>query len=177
MPLALSYTSYMKYMTLLCLTSGLRGLMTSASLQKSAPAQKLRIYHRLQTVAHLAKKRADIDFLETAKITAGQAAVLAIIKANPGISQGDLSHQLDVNQSAVTTMIDRLLKLALIQRQTNPNDGRARCLTLTPSGETAVQLSFEAMKAVNTLIDGALNKEEIVQLDNLLARLASRMRI
>lgn len=65
----------------------------------------------------------------------GHFAVLAVIRANPGINQAVLSRATGRDKSTLTPVIRELLKRGLVKRQRSAIDSRAYRLTLSPNGE------------------------------------------
>lgn len=97
-------------------------------------------------------------YLRTAQETAFQAfarrangadaspwrfAVLALIDANPGMTQGDLAIAVHRNTSSLTPVLDDLRRLGYVNRERLENDRRAYTLSLTPAGK-AVMLDLKA---------------------------------
>jgi DNA-binding MarR family transcriptional regulator len=134
-------------------------------------ASKLRLYHRLQIAAHALRKAADRTVLDAAGISVAQAAVLTVAASGPNVTQRDVAKALRLNESAVTTMVPRLLKLGLLERTPNANDSRAWRLSPTDSGEAALQASRKAFAPVNARIESELSEIEIEQLAGLLDRI------
>jgi DNA-binding MarR family transcriptional regulator len=135
-------------------------------------ASKLRLYHRLQIAAHSIRKSADRTVSHAAGITVAQAAVLTVVFASPNVTQRDVAASLRLNESAVTAMVSRLLKLGLLERTPNETDSRAWCLYLTSSGEVALQASRKAFTAVNRRLESKISELEIEQLAGLFDRIA-----
>jgi MarR family transcriptional regulator, organic hydroperoxide resistance regulator len=135
-------------------------------------ASKLRLYHRLQIAAHSIRKAADRTVLDAAGITVAQAAVLTLAASGPNVTQRDVAKALRLNESAVTAMVSRLLKLGLLERTPSESDSRAWRLCLTGSGEAALQASRKAFAAINARIESKLSEIEIEQLANFLDRIA-----
>lgn len=139
-------------------------------------ARSSRFYHALQIAAHRLQKRADQALMEAAGISTAQSAVLAIVAGNPGMRQNQVASTLGLNESAMTAMITRLLKLELIARTRSTEDSRAWELNVTPAGEIALKAIEAPFADVNALIDDALgiDVDEISsRLNALSARLAT----
>ncbi|KAF0184579.1 MAG: MarR family transcriptional regulator [Alphaproteobacteria bacterium] len=136
-------------------------------------AQKHRLYHRLQIAAHRAQKAADRAVLDAADITTAQAAVLAVVAANEPVAQRTVADQLGLNESAVTAMVARLMKLALLERERDEMDARAWRLSLSREGRHALRRIEKPFGGINEIMEAALSPEEIVQLAGILSRLAA----
>ncbi len=133
-----------------------------------SPAQRDRLFFRLQRVAHRLRKRADQAMVEGGGITVAQAAALGIIARSDGATQRHVARALDINESAVTTMVLRLEALGLVTRQRSTADSRAMVLRLTPDGTIALGKARNAFDAINAAIDAQFN-------DRASAALAARL--
>ncbi|MBI3531254.1 MAG: MarR family transcriptional regulator [Burkholderiales bacterium] len=67
-------------------------------------------------------------------VTPVQYAAMAAIQRQPGVDQRTLARSIGFDAATIGSVIDRLEVRGLMQRQANPNDRRARLLTLTPDG-------------------------------------------
>src|SRR6266542_4299926 len=64
-------------------------------------------------------------------------AVLFLIDANPGLTQGDLAAAIRRNTSSLTPVLDDLCRQGYVSRQRLESDRRAYALKLTPKGNAA----------------------------------------
>jgi DNA-binding MarR family transcriptional regulator len=64
-----------------------------------------------------------------------QYSVLAVIGANPGLSQSDLADTLGVERARLVRLLDRLEKRGLTQRLPSPLDRRSHALRVTRAGQ------------------------------------------
>ena len=72
--------------------------------------------------------------LSPRKTTTDQFALLWALSKRQGIRQNELAAELFTDPNTVTAMIVRLEKRGVIRREICPDDGRARRVSLTPSG-------------------------------------------
>ena len=134
-------------------------------------ASKLRLYHRLQVAAHAVQKAADRVVSAAAQVTTAQAAVLTIVAAGNGVTQRDVAIALHLNESAVTAMVLRLVKLGLLERVRSQVDPRAWHLSLSKRGRTALAASRAAFASINGRIEGQFSQQEIAGFVEYLNRL------
>lgn len=127
-------------------------------------AQQTRFYHRLQMAAQTLKKAADQQLLQATGISTAQAAVLAIVAEQERVSQRCIAATLNLNESAVTAMVERLMKLGLLQRQRSREDGRMWQLALTDLGRERVQQTSSAFNIINRQIECVLTPEQLTNL-------------
>jgi DNA-binding MarR family transcriptional regulator len=82
------------------------------------------------------------DFLRTlasVDIRPAQYSVLAVIEANPGLSQSDLADFLGIERARLARMLDRLEKRRLAERRLSPRDRRSHALYLTREGQKTLK--------------------------------------
>lgn len=82
------------------------------------------------------------DFLQTLaplKIRPAQYSVLAVIEANPGLSQSDVADFLGIERARLARMLDRLEKRGFAERRSSPRDRRSHALFLTREGQKALK--------------------------------------
>ncbi len=72
----------------------------------------------------------------------------------PGLRLTDLSEQLVIRPPSVTGMVDRLVRMKLVNRTKVASDTRARLVSLTPKGR---ELVTRVLKVHAGQIDGILN--------------------
>ena len=65
-------------------------------------------------------------------------AVLYLIDANPGLTQGDLAAAIRRNTSSLTPVLDDLCRLGYVVRERLLSDRRSYTLTLTPAGQAVM---------------------------------------
>jgi len=134
-------------------------------------SKQLRLYYRLQVAAHAVQKAADRVISAAAQLTTAQAAVLTIVAAGEGVTQRDVAIALHLNESAVTAMVVRLVKLRLLERVRSRDDPRAWHLSLSRRGGTALAASRASFASINKRIEGQFSQREIEQFVEYLYRL------
>lgn len=125
-------------------------------------------------VGRLLRKRFDSAARDIG-ITGPQWRVLFMVLRNPGINQGQLADQMDVEPITTCRMIDRLEAAALIERRRDPADRRAWQLFATSD---AVALTAEAKMIADSVMEAAtigIDATEQAQLAALLGRLRDNL--
>ena len=135
-------------------------------------AQKLRLFSRLQLAAHQIKKSADQHISDVINLTTAQAAVLTVLADGERYSQNDVASALGINESAVTAMVNRLLRYGYIARHRSESDKRAWELSLTRDGKQALLAGRKAFNNINHTIENELSPKEIEQFADYLERLS-----
>jgi DNA-binding MarR family transcriptional regulator len=136
-------------------------------------ASKRRIYHRLQIAAHAIKKSADRELLAAAGVTTAQAAVLTVAARHGGATQRSVAEQLEVNESAMTAMVARLMKAGLLARERDANDPRAWRLTVTVAGGETLRRVRPAFARINAGIEAILSQPALIDLAAALERISA----
>jgi DNA-binding MarR family transcriptional regulator len=134
-------------------------------------ASKHRLYLHLQLAAHHVKKQADRALMDAAALTTAQAAVLSLLSEGKKVTQRTVAETLGQNESAVTAMIRRLMKLGYVDRKRDSTDARAWLLEITPEGRTALAGVAVPFSRINETFEKALSVEEIANLSDYLARI------
>jgi DNA-binding MarR family transcriptional regulator len=136
-------------------------------------ASKLRLYHRLQVAAHAVQKAADRVIADAVELTTAQAAVLTVVAAADHVTQRDVAVALHLNESAVTAMAARLLRLGLLERVRSDVDPRAWRLRVSKAGRATMAASRAAFASINGRIENEFSQQEIKRLAEFLDRLTA----
>ena len=88
-------------------------------------------------------------------VTASQAMVLNFLGEEDRILSRNLGQKLGITSATVTGILDRLEKMALIERQSHPEDRRAILVCLTDPGR---QIAMELNAIMVTANQGFLNQ-------------------
>lgn len=86
-------------------------------------------------------------------------------------SAGQLARRSDLSTGAMTSRLDKLEERGFVRRVPDPDDRRGVLVELTKAGEQAWEKALGAQAAKESLIAGALTKDEQRKLNALLRRL------
>ncbi|MCH4151583.1 MAG: MarR family transcriptional regulator [Sphingobium sp.] len=93
--------------------------------------------------------------------TGAQWRVLLFLQRMPGISQGALAEQMDVEPITACRMVDRLEQAGLVERRRDPRDRRVWQLFLTASAEPVVEeLKTIGMEMLDWVTSDLTEEEE-----------------
>lgn len=81
------------------------------------------------------------------EVTAAQGRIFARIGPS-GTRLSDLAAQAQVTKATAGFIVDQLERSGLVTRVPDPDDGRARLVTITDKGQHAVRLAAEEVAAV-----------------------------
>jgi len=125
-------------------------------------------------VGRLFRKRFELATRELG-ITSPQWRMILRISDNPGINQGALAAMLEVEAITAGRMIDRLERLGLVERRSDPGDRRAWLLHLTDRARPLLdQLRSRAATVIAESTE-TLSPEELAQLVAMLSRVRKRL--
>lgn len=104
-------------------------------------------------------------------LRAGLFSSLAIIEANPGISQSELSREVGLDKSVTVTIVDEMEKFGWAERRRSPLDRRRHALYLTPAGAAKLDYLFALMDQTEAAVLHQLSPGEMQLLSELLDRM------
>jgi DNA-binding MarR family transcriptional regulator len=94
-------------------------------------------------------------------LTPVQAGILFLLKSEPQ-TMTQLSRILDIDNSAITGLVDRLQKAGLANRQPNPDDRRAWLIAITDKGRVEIERALIIVRQVNQEIRQGFTDDEMV---------------
>ena len=104
-------------------------------------------------------------------ITPPRYTALAIVGANPGLTQSALGAALGTARSGAMLLTDWLEARGLAERRSRPEDARAWGLHLTPRGEAQLRALQRRVRAHDAVFAARLAPRERVTLNRLLDKL------
>lgn len=103
---------------------------------------------------------ANARMIDLLGVSGAQLGTLYYVAKKPGCSATDIADVLDLNKSAVSSMVARLERAGLMKREPHPKDGRASRLSLTERGEDVRSRSLAVTRRLQSeLTDGFTEKE------------------
>jgi len=125
-------------------------------------------------LAHRALFRAaDQRLHEALGITAVQQGALFVIAQQEPCQPSKIAKALDMNKSAVSTLVARLETAGFIQRVADQADGRAQRISLTPKGKDAVRRSVPLTKQANDALLEGFDVHEVAVIERFLTQVIS----
>jgi DNA-binding MarR family transcriptional regulator len=101
----------------------------------------------------------------------GLFSSLAVISANPGISQQELSGVVGLDKSVAVQIVDDLEARGLARRERSTIDRRRHSLTATPEGEAFLETMFARLEDVEGRALRQFTPEERAELSGMLDRM------
>lgn len=103
-------------------------------------------------------------------VTAAQARIFARIGPS-GTRLSDLAAQAQVTKATAGFLVDQLEHSGLVERVPDPDDGRARLVTVTDRGQVAVRVAAEEVTVVEAEWAAHLGARRMRELREALVRL------
>lgn len=114
-----------------------------------------RIQNRL--MAHMKKEMQK----EGVVFSPGQIGILLVLENVGETSMGDLSQTLEIDNAAITRLVDKLETLQLVERKINPDDRRRIMIAATAKGLENARIVKRIAQATNRKIMDGFTEEEI----------------
>ncbi len=96
-----------------------------------------------------------------AKVTLAQAGILFLLSVRDMRKMSELGDAIHVDNSAMTRVIDRMEKIGLVERVTDPGNRRAILIRLTPAGKAEEERARKVVNSVNAEIKSSFTADEI----------------
>jgi DNA-binding MarR family transcriptional regulator len=110
------------------------------------------------------------------KVTPGQLSILFLLKNRDMQTMGELSIELETDNSAITRSIDRLEKSGLVIRKMNINDRREINISITEAGLHETENAIIVIADINKEIEMEFSAEELNTFKKNLLRMTALFR-
>ncbi|MGM0852236.1 MAG: MarR family winged helix-turn-helix transcriptional regulator [Bacillota bacterium] len=130
-----------------------------------------RLFHAFQ----ISNRHIQQDLTSTLKemnLTGPQFYILYLLSASEGTKSTELADRLDVKPSAITVMIDRLLKNDFVIRERDEKDRRIVKLDLTAAGREVFEKAKAKRREIFSRYLAFLDEEDVNQLVMIYEKLA-----
>lgn len=104
-------------------------------------------------------------------ITLGQSFILFALMEKEGLSLGGMADKLNLDNSAITGLIDRMESDNLLFRKVDPEDRRSFLIYMSEKGRNLANTIYPLANSFNQKLKGSLNNEEQKILDKMLSSL------
>lgn len=104
-------------------------------------------------------------------VKSGTISALAIISANPGISQNELTQMSGTDRSTMVGVIDSLEEQGWAVREQSRTDRRRHALQVTPKGAKALKEIMASISAMETQMLAGFSEEDMAMFLDLLEKM------
>lgn len=94
-------------------------------------------------------------------VSPAQAGLLFVLGRQDGVLMGEAGAALDLGPAGISGLIDRMTAAGLVERRTDPSDGRASRIFLTGKGRKTLLRAKETARATNARLADGFSDEEI----------------
>lgn len=139
------------------------------------PARHVRLGFLVHDVSRLRRTIFDKDFRPLG-VTRSQWWVLAnLSRSGTGMVQTELAKVLDIGKVALGGLLDRLEKSGHIMRTADPEDRRAKRISMTPRGEALLEVLQERATSLNKQMLSTVTLDEVLLAEDILHRIKMRL--
>ena len=114
----------------------------------------------LLTIRRITKKTTECE----PKLTGPQFYILKLLHTGGKSTVSGLAEEMAVKPSAITAMIDRLLKQEYVSRERDENDRRVVFIQITDTGNRILEETLQKRKKILVKYLSHLNREELESL-------------
>jgi DNA-binding MarR family transcriptional regulator len=114
------------------------------------------------------------DYMATVdelKLTQKQTAVMWLVQANPGVSQGGIGAVLGIDRATMMALVDRLESRDLLARRRSTVDARLRELHVTAAGKALMAQLRTRIASHEARVKRLFSLADLQKLETLLLRL------
>jgi DNA-binding MarR family transcriptional regulator len=115
-------------------------------------------------------------YVKSTGLSMPQFSVLMRLYHRGGCGISDISEQLDATPAAASQMVDRLLKEGWVERAEDPNDRRAKQVTLSAKGRALIENGMEARNRWTASLLAYLPADQHAKITEALRQLAEATR-
>ena len=112
---------------------------------------------------------------EDMKTTLSQTGILFLLRQEDGQSMTQLSNALDIDNSTLTGLIDRMERSGLVTRRPGDSDRRAFRISITPQGLKESNRAGPLIRKINEEIKSGFSREEIETFKRVLGSLIDKL--
>jgi DNA-binding MarR family transcriptional regulator len=110
---------------------------------------------RLKTYVQKQMKNQDIA------MSPGQAGILFLLKKTGTMKMTELGGLLEIDNSTITRLVDRLEEMELVERRMNPKDRRQYLISITEKGQDEIRKVQIIANQTNEMIKQGFTSEEV----------------
>ena len=110
------------------------------------------------------------------ELTMTQAGMLFLLKQKDMRTMSELGGIFDIDNSAVTRLVDRLEKNGIVERHPAPGDRRAFLIHMTPKGLESLEKAKKVIMGVNEELRRGFTPEEVEVYKKVLKSILERFK-
>jgi DNA-binding MarR family transcriptional regulator len=111
------------------------------------------------------------------KVTTAQAGILFFLKQKDMCMMSEIGEVFNIDNSAVTRLIDRLEKNGLVKRQVPPENRRAILICITPEGLEEEKKAQMIIRSINGKIKEGFTPKEVESYKKILNGILEKFKV
>lgn len=136
-----------------------------------------RFFFLMSQTQALIKRHFDLKITkEGLNISTGQTGLMFLLAEQDKRPMSELSSILNIDNSAITRLIDRLEKHGLVERVQNPEDRRQFLIGITDKGLTQIEKIKTIVKDMNRIITEDFTDSDIETFKRILNKLYAKLK-
>lgn len=139
------------------------------------PTPQERLGRRLQHSARAWRRAVNARLAPLDLTEATWLPLLYLHRADRPVRQVDLAEFLSLDRSSVVRLVDTLENAGLVRRSEDPQDRRAKRLTLLPAAQPIVAMAEDAASDVRTHVLDGLTERDIELANRVLEHILDRL--
>ena len=133
-----------------------------------------RLFFKINRVQKVLFKFVEKEVREKLEVTPVQLGVLFYLQNNNGCLLKDISRELSQNNSAVTTLVERMEKNGLLRKQVSETDGRAFQVFSTKKGIEIAERGLPVIGEFNSKLTDNMSEAELDTIHDFLDKALTR---
>lgn len=94
-------------------------------------------------------------------LSPGQMGVILALESGAGMAMGELSRRLDMDNAALTRLVDSLEKQGAVARWINPDNRRQVRVSITEAGKRQARILIPILRGANDLVKQGFTQSEM----------------
>lgn len=116
------------------------------------------------------------NFVKAAGLSMAQFGILMHLNYQHGCGISHLGEHMDISAAAASQLVDRLVQHGLVERAEDPNDRRAKVLTLTSKGQDLIERSLAIRTRWVDELVSAIRPEDYAEVDSTLSKVTQAVK-
>lgn len=137
-------------------------------------ASERRLFFLLHQAHRAVVAHANTRTLDLLGVSSTQLALIYYVAKHPGCSLTEVANLFDLNKSAVSGVVQRLERAAILVRRPNPQDGRGSLLFITEKGEAVRAQSLPVLRRLTAELTGGFDETELATIFRFLNSIVDR---
>ena len=114
--------------------------------------------------------------LKEHNVSGGDHGTIMFLSKHPQVNQDFISHRTMLDKATIAKSLARLEEQGLVMREVDPNNKRAKIISLTEEGQKIVNIVEDALDTWSKQVTEGLTEQEVQKFTALAAKIARNAR-